>query len=175
MGKKYKLSKKELLKIEERALYNALKKYEKNLMKSANEKEAERNRKEDDISNWKYCLMFFFVPWLVGKYLKNNKRLYENVIVFFITFILEFIGSVGWLAAIIGICVNGKNFLVTCEIKSMVSTGLFIIIWLISVLFIILGNRLSEEKDSKQIYTVATTIMAILTFIVAVVTLFFTI
>lgn len=56
----------------------------------------------------------------------------------------------------------------------MASTGLCFLILLISVLFIVLGNRLSEEKDSKKIYMVATVVMAILTFMVAVVTLFFT-
>ena len=172
MGKKYILSKKELQKIEEKATYNALKKLKEQQLKSDREQE---EKKRDNISNLKYFIMFFLAPWFVGKHLKNNKRLYENVIVFFITFILELIGSVGWLAAIIGIFISAKDFLVTCEIKSMASAGLFFIILLISVLFIILGNRLSEEKDSKQIYTVATTIMAILTFMVAVVTLFFTI
>lgn len=184
MGKKYTLKEKDLLKMEERAAYNALKQFEKELMEAARKKEKEtqleisrekeKEEKKDRRFYLKYCLAFYLCPWIVYKYLKKNKRLYEDVFVVVITIFLEVIGSFGWLCAILGIFSSVSVCLETHELQSLVSVGIFFIILLISVLLIIIGERFLEEKDSGKIYSFATTIMAILSFMVAAVTLWFT-
>lgn len=184
MGKKYTLKEKELLKIEERAAYNALKQFEKELMEAARRKEKEtqleisrekeKEEKKDRRFYLKYCLAFYLCPWLAYKYLKKNKRLYEDVIVVVITIFLEFIGSVGWLCAIVGIISRVIMCFWKHELQPLAPIGIFCIILVISVLLIIIGKRFSEESDSEKIYLFATTIMAILSFLVAAVTLWFT-
>ena len=184
MGKKYTLKEKELLKIVERAAYNALKQFEKKPIESACEKEKEthleishekeKDEKRDWIFDIKYCLVFYLCPWLAYKYFNKNKRLYEDVIVAVITLFLELIGSVGWLGAIVGIISSVIMCFWKHELQPLAPIGIFCIILVISVLLIIIGKRFSEESDSEKIYLFATTIMAILSFMVAAVTLWFT-
>ena len=183
MGKKYTLKEKKLLKIQERASYNALKQFEKELMEAARRKEKEtqleisrekeKEEKRDRRFYLKYCLAFYLCPWLAYKYFNKNKQLYEDVIVAVITIFLEVIGSFGWLGAIVGIISRVIMCFRKHELKPLAPIGIFFIILLISVLLIIIGKRFSEERDSEKIYLFATTIMAILSFMVAAGSFFF--
>lgn len=112
-------------------------------------------------------------PWLAYKYFNKNKRLYEDVIVAVITIFLEVIGSFGWLGAIVGIISRVIMCFRKHELQPLAPIGFFCIILVISVLLIIMGKRFSEEKDSEKIYSFATTIMAILSFMVAAGSFFF--
>lgn len=173
------LKEKELLKIEEEAMYNALKKFHKELTEQAGENEESQTVITKDIKqiennklyNLIYYLEFFFCPWLVYKNLKKNNRLYEDVIILFVSVVLELIGVIGWIASIFGIIISIKLHLYNNDSRGMVLLGISIFILLLSNLLTILGIKFSGERDAEKIYSFSATIMAILSFVVAAITL----
>ena len=183
MGRKYKLSKRDVIKISEIVAYNVLQNCQgkinnsKNLEDNRKPEEAEDSEsiKNDTFSNIKYCLKFFICPWSINKSLKKNNSLIEDVITWFVSCILEIIGSVGWLFSIIGI--GWTIYICYCRKSSdyIILLGIFFLTLLVSVLLIVLGMRFSEEKDVEKIYLFSSTIMAILSFVVAGAALYWTI
>lgn len=141
MGKqKNNISQKELLKLQEQAAYNALVKFQEKLVKEANEEKGEVQATSQ-----------------------------ENVIVTFISLLLYFFGGVIWLVAIIGMGMNCYRICNSYSSQDIMSFAIFLLLLFVSDLLIISGTRFSQEKDSQKIYSFATIIMAIFSFIAAII------
>lgn len=169
----YKYSKDELLNIQTEAYYRAMKRIEQE-----KEQEIEEKKRESDAikkEKWYINLLFFlnvlFWPFKIHKRFKVNERVYDNLLVFVVSFILMIVGFLAWLS---GILIIGYMVWSAIVMKPTGNLSILLLsIWgtFVGCVLIVSGNEFSKEADSSKIYAYSASIFALASCIVGIIAL----
>lgn len=164
------ISQDNMIEIQSEAFYRALKKIEQEKF-DKDQSIAEKNKDE-----WYIKILFvlnvLFCPWKINKRFNINKRIYDSILVLFVSMALEFIGAAMWLFGIFSIIyesyqmtiVGISNVLITASIIGILSV-------LLGSTFILASNEFSKEMDSNKIYAFSACVIALISCAVSIVSL----
>ena len=153
--------------IQAEAYYRALKRIEQEKLES--------NQKIDNKKKQKWyidillLLNILICPWKINKHFKINNRIYDNLLVVFVSGGLQLLGTLLWL-------IGFSSFMVLVDkIKNIQVVIIAFIIGIFSFfyggIFIIAGDGLSKEQDSNKIYAYSAGILALISCVVSIISL----
>lgn len=156
------ISQEKMIEIQAEAYYRAIKRIE-------SEKEMENEHTEKRKYKW-YENIFFVLnallwPWKIHKNFHLKDNMYENVLVVFISIIMQILGAFLWLFGIIMIL--SVFFINHNDIITTIALGIFSLTF--GSMFILAGGQFSEEKDSNRIYAYSSCMLALVGCIIAIV------
>lgn len=156
------LSQEQMVEIQAEAYYRAIKRIER-------EKEMENEHTEKRKYKW-YENIFFVLnillwPWKIHKNFQLKDNIYDNVLVVFISIIMQILGAVLWLFGII--IILSIFFINNNDIITTVAFAIFSLTF--GSMFILAGGQFSEEKDSNRIYAYSSCMLALVGCIIAIV------
>lgn len=112
--------------------------------------------------NLLFMLNVLFFPWKINERFAINNKIYDSILVLFVSFILEFVGFVMW---IIGFCmiINGLIMLYQGNglDKFMGMLGLEALLIMFGSLFTLAGKEFSKVSESDRIYAYSACIIAL--------------
>lgn len=156
------LSQEKMIKIQAEAYYRVIKQIE-------SEKEIEN--KHTEVRKYKWYENILFVinallwPWKIHKNFQLKDNIYDNVLVVFISIIMQILGAVLWLFGII--IILSIFFINNNDIITTVAFAIFSLTF--GSMFILAGGQFSEEKDSNRIYAYSSCMLALVGCIIAIV------
>lgn len=166
------ISEERMIEIQAEAYYRALIRLEKEKEKKEENKQVNKKKDKGHITAL-FVLNVLGFPWKINKHFKMNNKVYDSVLVLFVSFILQIIGSVIWLVG---------AFAIGGEIVNFVQGNLnkeWAIIFLLGLVFlffgstlILAGNEFSKESDSNRVYAYSASILALISCIVGIIALF---
>lgn len=128
-------------------------------------KEKEKHSKLWDVL---FDLNLLFFPFVINKKFKVNKNIYESLLVIFISTALMIIGAIVWGISVIAF------FLWLFKIHGLCKKiiAIVIILWMffIASVLVISGKEFIKETDSNKIYSFSSNIIALISFIFAIIT-----
>lgn len=156
----------QMIEIHTEAYYRALKRIEQ-------EKEQTQDKKKE---KWYVKLLFMLNvvlwPWKINKRFSINKRLYDSLLVLFVTGVLQLVGFLLWffggLASIVEICQMVKGGITSAAITTF-SIVLFMLV--LGSTFVLAGKEFNKETDSNKIYAFSACVIALISCVVAIITL----
>lgn len=161
------LSQEKMIEIQAEAYYRVIKRIE-------SEKEIENKHTEARKYKWYENILFvinaLLWPWKIHKNFQLKDNIYDNVLVVFISIIMQILGAVLWLFGIIIILSN--FFINNNDIITTVSFAIFSLTF--GSMFILAGGQFSEEKDSNRIYAYSSCMLALVGCIIAIVAIILT-
>ena len=156
------LSQEKMIEIQAEAYYRVIKRIE-------SEKEIEN--KHTEVRKYKWYENILFVinallwPWKIHKNFQLKDNIYDNVLVVFISIIMQILGAVLWLFGII--IILSIFFINNNDIITTVAFAIFSLTF--GSMFILAGGQFSEEKDSNRIYAYSSCMLALVGCIIAIV------
>ena len=156
------LSQEQMIEIQAEAYYRAIKRIE-------SEKEIENKHTEVRKYKWNENILFvlnaLLWPWKIHKNFQLKDNMYDNVLVVFISIIMQSLGAVLWF---FGIVMIPSAFFM--KHNAIITTIVFAIFSLtFGSMFILAGGQFSEEKDSNRIYAYSSCMLALVGCIIAIV------
>lgn len=119
-----------------------------------------------------FLLNVLFWPWKIHKRFAINNQIYDSILVLFVSLVLGVTGTIMWgigVAAVIGgIALLIQGFVVSVW-TGIVVTG--VVLMLFGSLLILAENEFSKVSDSNRIYAYSASIIALISCVVAVVSL----
>ena len=145
-------------------------------------KENKKQEKEDahakqaDKEKWYIKALFMlnviFWPWKVHKSFSVNNQIYDSILVLFVTLMLGMFGAILWLLSL---------FTITIAIIGLIQGGtiggfigilcISIVLLMFGSLFTLAANEFSKVSDSNRIYAYSASIIALISCVIAVLTL----
>lgn len=167
------LSQEKMIEIQAEAYYRVIKRIESE-KEIKSEKEIENKHTEARKYKWYENILFvinaLLWPWKIHKNFQLKDNIYDNVLVVFISIIMQILGAVLWLFGIIIILSN--FFINNNDIITTVSFAIFSLTF--GSMFILAGGQFSEEKDSNRIYAYSSCMLALVGCIIAIVAIILT-
>lgn len=159
-----------MIKIQAEAYYRALKRIEQ----EKSELEVPVNNKK--LTRWymKILLMLnvFFCPWRINKYFRINDQIYDNILVAFVSAVLQGFGGMMWIFGIIGTIYDVyKIITLGVSVTLMIFLVIAMLILFIGSTFVISGDKFSQESDSYKIYAYSASIIALVSCVVSAIAL----
>lgn len=146
--------------------------------KKEGEKVVESQQKNTDLEQekWYMRVLFglnvLFFPWKINKRFNINNQIYDSILVLFVSFVLVLIGTSIWLlgAGIIayGIVIMYQSMEIDA-FGGMMMTGMLFMVF--GSLCYLAGDEFSKVSDSNRIYAYSASILALISCVVAVVSL----
>lgn len=169
-----KKDKEELMNICEEAHYRALKRM---IDEQKEEEKTEKTEKTIEHRKWYeevlFILNIIFWPWKINKRFQINNRIYDGILVFFVSIILELSGTLVW---VVGILVAARN--ITLQIQDGLYAGIIELLGIgaLSMVFgsllILSGKEFSKVTDSNKIYAYSASLIALISCVIALISLF---
>lgn len=161
-----KKDKEELIKIHEEAYYRAIKRLNGEQGKGEDNKKVEEKRKWYEETF--FILNIIFCPWKINTRFQVNNQIYDGILVFFVSFILEASGTIVWgagfLAAARKIIMQMEEGLYFRIIETVVLGALAMIF---GSLLILSGKEFSKVTDSNKIYAYSSSLIALISCVIA--------
>ena len=167
--------KEQIINIQAEAYYRAMRKYDAKEQKKEIKlmEQSEIGLKDE---KWFKKLLFMlnviFFPWKPHKSFTINNQIYDSILVLFVSLILGLIGTILWLIGLLG---AGYAVLLLCR---GVAFGGFIgmfaigfVVLMFGSIFILAASEFSKVLDSNRIYAYSACIIALISCVVAVLTL----
>lgn len=160
----------QMIEIHTEAYYRALKRIEQ-------EKEQEKVQTQEKKQDKWYTKLLFMLnvvlwPWKINKRFSINKRLYDSLLVLFVTVVLQVVGFLLWsfgvLAIIVEICQILKDGISSAAITTF-SIALFMPV--LGSAFTLAGKEFNNETDSNKIYAFSACVIALISCVVAIISL----
>lgn len=164
------ISQDRMIEIQAEAYYRALKKIE--------QEKSDENQSVIEKDKWyKNILLILNVlifPWKIYKGFSINKGMYDSVLVFVVSISLEIIGTLMWLFGFVSIIICGIYQMITVGISSVSFTTFYIGVMSIFMgsIFVLASSEFSKEKDSTKIYAYSACIIALISCVVSIISLF---
>lgn len=165
------VSEERMIEIYAEAYYRALNRMERDKEKIEEEKELPK-KKEKWYINILFMLNILIFPWKINKYFKINNRVYDSILVLFVTWALCITGSILWFIGAI---------IIVYAIYELYTKGFFPILlprvciglplMILGGIIFISGNEFSKETDSNKIYGYSASIIALISCVVGIVAL----
>lgn len=167
------LSDERMVHIQARAYYRAIKKYSEESKAKEKQEEVIKRASYSFVENILFVLNVFCFPWKIQKKFNVNNRIYDSILVLFVTAILVISGTLIWGTGLFSIIYTLMQL-----IKHAIDLKIFIISLAVGMLmmefgsiFIIAGNEFSKVQDSNKIYAYSASILSLVSCIVAVISL----
>lgn len=164
------LSQEQMIEIQTEAYYRALKRIE-------SEKKAQDDQKMKKKYRWYENVFFFlivlFCPWKISAKFRISNHIYDNILVLFVSGILEFIGVLAWFFGIFYFGYNVYQLIVgKFDLSNLNSTLIGILGMMIGSILLLGGKEFSKENDSNKIYAYSASIIALISCVVGIIALF---
>lgn len=165
------LSQEDMIEIQAEAVYRALKKFEQeknDKIQSPTEKKHEK---------WYIKILFMlnmlFLPWKINKSFHINQGIYDSILVLFVAGALTLIGGVIWLFGVISIIyVCYQITIAGISSAIIVAFAIGTLLMLLGSMIILSSEEFSKEMDSHKIYAFSACIIALISCVVSVLSLF---
>ena len=160
-----------MIEIQAEAYYKALKRIEQE------KSELEVSVRNKKVTKWYIDILLvlniFFWPWRINKYFRINDQIYDNILVAFVSAILQGIGCTMWLLGMITTiyCVY-QMITVGLSVILIIAFAITILILFIGSTFVISGDKFSQELDSSKIYAYSASIIALISCVVSIIAIF---
>ena len=158
------------IKLYAEALYLALKKYDEeskansyNIIKDTDEKEKSRQVRT--------ALRIVFLPFLSNKKIITQGKIYIELLGCIVSIVISLLGWIIWLAGILVIIASSVNINNIGLFRTLIFVFMGIVLLVIGGSTIFAGRKLEEEGDSTDIYAYTSSIIALLSFILAIIAL----
>lgn len=152
------------------ALYLAMKKYDEeskansyNITKDTDEKEKHRQERT--------TLRIVFLPFLSNKKLITQDKIYIELLGCSVSLVIRLLGWIIWIAGILMIIVSSVNINNIGLFRTIIFVFMGIGLLAIGGSTIFAGRKFEEETDSTDIYAYTSSIIALLSFILAIIAL----
>lgn len=152
------------------ALYLAMKKYDEeskansyNITKDTDEKEKHRQERT--------ALRIVFLPFLSNKKLITQDKIYIELLGCSVSLVIRLLGWIIWIAGILMIIVSSVNINNIGLFRTIIFVFMGIGLLAIGGSTIFAGRKFEEETDSTDIYAYTSSIIALLSFILAIIAL----
>lgn len=162
------ISEDRMIEIHTQAYYNALKKIEKE--KEEVKEPVPKKEKGKWYMNVLFVLNVLLCPWKL--FFKYNKQIYDSVLVMFVFGVFWVFGTLVWLVGCFAIMygvVQGVLLDVYREWPTMMGIGVTALFG--GSILIISGEAFSTETDSNKIYAYSASVIALISCIIAVISL----
>lgn len=157
-----------MIEIQAEAYYRALKRIEQE------KSELEVPVRDKKITQWYLKILLvlnvFFWPWRINKCFRINDRIYDNILVAFVSTVLQGFGGIMWLIGIIGTIYDVYK-IITMGVSVILIIFFVITMFIIFIgsTFVISGDKFSQESDSFKIYAYSASIIALVSCVVSVI------
>lgn len=162
------LSQEQMVEIQAEAYYRAIKRIESE-KEIKSEKEIEN--KHTEVRKYKWYENILFVlnallwPWKIHKNFQLKDNMYDNILVVFISIIMQSLGAVLWFFGIV--MIPSAFFMKHNDIITTIVFAIFSLTF--GSMFILAGGQFSKEKDSNRIYAYSSCMLALVGCIIAIV------
>lgn len=164
------ISQEKLIEIQAEAYYRALKRIE-NDANEADKKEPEK-KKHECYYHVLFGLNAILWPWKINKKFRVNNRIYDSILVLFVSGALQVIGGIIWLLGILTIVNKIWQLLklgIISERITAISIG--IVLLCLGSTFVLAGEEFGKETDSNKIYAYSASVIALISCVVGIVAL----
>lgn len=160
-----------MVQIQAEAYYKALKRIEQE--KAVSNESVTKIKKDKWYIKMFFLLNILFCPWKISKRFTINKGIYDSILILFVSGVLEIVGTLMWLFGVFLILYE-VYIMIQVEISDTLFTGSFIGIYAIffGSLFVLASNAFIKEVDSNKIYAYSACIIALVSCVVSIITLF---
>ena len=120
-----------------------------------------------------FILNVLFLPWKISKKFNINEKIYDSILVLFVSAVLGLVGLVIWLAGIIALgygvilLFQGNTWHICIGISG---SGFLLIIF--GSLFTLASQEFSKVSDSNKIYAYAACIIALVSCVLTLAAMF---
>lgn len=164
------ISQENMIEIHAEAYYRALKRIENEKLKGGEKKLAKK--KHTWYENVFFVLNVLFWPWKINKKFVINNRVYESVLVMFVSNILDVIGFFLWMIGILELlCVIYQILTIGITVKLLGVCGIIFFSLLFGSAFVLAGKEFEKETDSNTIYAYSASIIALISCVVGIIAL----
>lgn len=119
-----------------------------------------------------FMLNVLFFPWKINKRFRINNKIYDGILVIFVSVILALVGAFIWIIGL-GTVINGGVMLsqggAVDTFVGMTSLGLLLMTF--GSLFTLASDEFSKVSDSNRIYAYSASIIALISCILTVVSI----
>lgn len=164
------LSQEQMIEMHAEAYYRALKRIEDEKAKDDQQKPEKRKYKwyEEVL----FCLNIFLWPWKINKRFSINNRIYDSILVLFVSGVLRFVGGLMWLIGLVGFGFQIYSLVmrrVTNDFLGIIAISF--VLMAMGSMFILAGGEFEKETDSNKIYAYSASIIALVSCIVSIIAL----
>lgn len=162
-------SEEKMTEIQAEAYYRALKKIEEENKKN----EAEEERKYKWYENIFLALNVIFMPWHINKKYKVSNRIYDGVLVLFVSGIMQLIGGGMWIIGILNLGCKIIYPLIKVKFaREMLDiAGITILLLVFGSVFVLAGSAFGKETDSNKIYAYSASVLVLVGCIISLITM----
>lgn len=164
------ISQERMIEIHAEAYYRALKRIE-----NAKLYGVEKKHKKKEYTWYEkvfFALNVLLWPWKINKRFVINNRVYDSILVMFVSGTLEVVGSLLWLMGMLEIVCLIHQMLVIGIIDYMVNICCISIFSLLfGCAFILAGREFEKETDDNRIYAYSACIIALISCVVSIIAL----
>lgn len=163
------ISENKMIEIQAEAYYRAIKRIKEEEKENNIEPNAEKYKWYENLL---YFLNVFFFPWVINKRFRLNKHLYDGVLVFFVSAIMQLIGTVVWVVGIVGAVYALYQGIRFDEIYNMFSLlAISFLMMVLGSIITIFGNSFGEETNSERIYAYSACILGLISCAIGIISL----
>lgn len=163
-------SQEKMIEIQAEAYYRALKRIENEKTK-ADKKMPERT-KVKWYENLLLLLNICLWPWKINKRFPINERIYDGIPIIFVVTILRLTGILMWLGGIGNLVITIYNLFMHKIFKDIIVILCSVVVSLFGSFFIMSASTFEKETDNNKIYAYSASIIALVSCIVSIITLY---
>lgn len=175
MSRKKNSLKEQIINIHAEAYYKAMRRFddEQKLeeQKSSNQDDASEKTEKCNSKGW-FMLNIILFPWTTHRNFAVNNKIYDSILVMFVSFVLALVGTILWG---MGLLVAGYGVFILFKDVSILGTAVMcplgLVILMFGSLFILASNEFSKVTDSNKIYAYSASVIALISCVVAILTL----
>lgn len=164
------ISQDRMIEIYAEAYYRALKKVE--LEKSDANESVIKKKKDKWYINMLFVLNVLFWPWKINRRFNINNRIYDSILVLFVSGALQVVGVLIWLFGILAIIYE------ICQMIKVGISNVLVTTFSVGILSVFLGStfvlasrEFSKEVDSNKIYAYSACVIALISCVVSIIAL----
>lgn len=132
--------------------------------------------KQEDKEKWYIKALFMlnviFWPWKVHKRFSINNKIYDSILVLFVSLMLGLVGAILWLLGLFAIAIAIIGLIQGGAIGRFIGIlCLSIVVIMFGSIFTLAANEFSKVSDSNRIYAYSASVIALISCIIAVLSL----
>lgn len=164
------ISQEKMIEIQAEAFYRALKRIETE--KSKSDEQNPEKKKYKWYEKVLFILNILFWPWKINKKFNVSNRIYDSILVLFVSGVLRFIGGCMWLFGMAAIIYEIYHLVTSQIIDELFSVNAFALVsMLLGSTFLLAGGEFEKETDSNKIYAYSGSVIAMISCIVSIIAL----
>lgn len=161
-------SQEKMIEIQAEAYYRALKRIETE--KSKTDEQKPEKKKYKWYENVLFVLNVLFWPWRINKKFNVSNRIYDNILVLFVSGVLKLVGGLMWLFGMFAIIYEIYQLIIEGIMEEIVNVSPVVIFSLfLGSTFVLAGEEFGKETDSNKIYAYSSCIIALISCVLSII------